>query len=124
MFLQFMVDRLKLALKYIFDVLLMVWIHFAREVGMSTYALILSFLIQKLIFYILFSMKEHLYKVPKGPLHHNYQRHTQLPASARFHLLPHAFKAPQDHPGAVDQHFCKHFYFTAEYKKIMRVIGF
>lgn len=114
MFLQFMVDLLKLALKYIFDVLLMVWIHFAREVGMSTYALILSFLIQKLIFYILFSMKEHLYKVPKGPRHHNYQRHTQLPASARFHLLPHAFKAPQDHSGAVDQHFCKHFYVTAE----------
>lgn len=42
-FLQFMVDPLKLPLKYRFDVLLMVWIHLARGVGMRTYALILSF---------------------------------------------------------------------------------
>lgn len=127
-----MVDLLKLALKYRFDVLLMVWIHLAREVGMRTYVLILSFLIQKLIFYILFSIKEHLYKVAKGLRHHNSQRHTQLPTSTRFHLLPDAFKAPQDHSGAVDQ---LHFHVTAEsltvlmsksvtYKKIMRVIGF
>lgn len=109
----------------------MVWIHLAREVGMRTY-----FSIQKPIFYILFSIKERLYKVAKGPRHHNYQRHTQLPTSTRFHLLPHAFKAPRDHSGAVDQHFCKHFHVTAESltvlmsksvtykKKMMRVIRF
>lgn len=106
-----MVDLLKLALKYRFHGLLMVWIHLAREVGMRTYALICLFLIQKLIFYILFSIKEQLYKVAKEPRHHNSQRHTQLPTSTRLHLLPHASKAPQDHSGAVDQ---LHFHVTTE----------
>lgn len=125
-----MVDLLKLALKYIFDVLLMVWIHFAREVGMSTYALILSFLIQSWYSTFCFLWKSIYTKFRKGRVitttsaTHNFQQALAFTCCHMRSRLLKIIRAPLTNtfastfmsPPSRSQWWC--------YKKIMRVIGF